>query len=58
MKVDSCQGRGAEIYRYVRIYATADDPLRDCSSLSTEAEDLGSLAPVKFQRPGMFRRQH
>jgi hypothetical protein len=40
------------MYEYMRLLMT----LRDGSqSLSTEAEDLGTLAPVKFQRPGMLR---
>lgn len=52
IKVDPCQGRGAELYGHVRIYASAN--IRDGSQyLSTEAQDLGSLAPVSFQWPGM-----
>ncbi len=56
MKVDPSQGRGAELYGHVRIYAAFNDPLRGGSqSPSTEAEDLGSLSPVKFQPVGMSR---
>jgi hypothetical protein len=59
MKADPCQGCGAELYRYVRTYASVDDAFSDGSqSISTEAEDLGSLSSVKFQRPGMFCMQH
>ena len=52
MKVDPRQSCGTEIYGYVRIYAMTTS--LTSQSLSTEAEDLGSLSPVTFQWPGMF----
>jgi len=54
MKVDPSQGCRAELYRHVRIYAPVNDSWWLTISLSTEAEDLGTLAPVKFQMPGIF----
>jgi hypothetical protein len=53
MKADPRQGCGAELYGYVRIYAMTISVTSQ--SLSTEAEYLGSLSPVTFQWPGMFR---
>jgi hypothetical protein len=41
-----------DMCEYMRLSMTLPD---NSQSLSTEAEDLGSLSPVKFQWPGMFR---
>jgi hypothetical protein len=56
-KVDSSQGCRTEIHGYVRIRVQIHVLLAD-HKFSTEAKDLGSLAPVKFQWPSMSSPDH